>query len=70
MKISVYAAPALFEQTSTTKNDDSVTVVVSVTSDKEGTQAVATVRVVFTADEWKSLTPKITTQKIASEEKP
>lgn len=58
MKLSVKTAPALFEHTSTTKTDDTVTIVVNVTADKEGTEAVATTRIVFTVEEWKALTPK------------
>lgn len=63
MKISIRTAPALFEQTSTTRTDDSVTVVVNVSSDKEGTETVAAVRVVFTVEEWRNLTPQATEAK-------
>ena len=59
MKISVHTAPTLFESTSTTKTDDSVTVIVNLSSDKEGIDTVAAVRVVFTADEWRALTPRL-----------
>jgi hypothetical protein len=58
VKLSVKVAPALFEHTATTKTDDTVTIVVNVTSDKEGTDTIAAVRIVFTAKEWKTLCPK------------
>lgn len=58
MKLSVKVAPALFEHTTTTKTDDAITVVVNVTSDPEGVDAIASVRIVFTAEEWQALCPK------------
>jgi acyl carrier protein len=58
VKLSVKVAPALFEHTATTKTDDTITIIVNVTSDKEGTDSIAAVRIVFTTEEWKALCPK------------